>query len=195
MAQVSRNPAGAQSSRYAHHCRVCVYLGRRGKADLYFHRDADFPNVVARLSSIPRDYRAGLHLAYGQDRLLTEARTRAERAGLYVFDFSLALHHTPIDSLPEVHLELVERLLATDLARAYASFILEPAVGAPRLRAWYRSQLDALADRRPELSEDERSGLVRTDLAYALAWLQKYGLVDERTNGGQPELPGTSTSH
>jgi hypothetical protein len=73
--------------QWEHDCEYCVWLGRHGDLDLWYHPEGvgrgpqKFETLIARESDDPSDYISGMHLV-GLDGDITEAHARAFKKGL-----------------------------------------------------------------------------------------------------------------
>ena len=122
----SNNNLTKDTPQFQHDCDCCHFLGRyvdkdtSESMDLYAHTSNDNPTVIAR-TGIDGDYMSGLAFSYGAIAPLTEARRRAEQAGLLRYDLYCALAHSnPDDS--SVYAELRQAIATSQEWDALLSF-------------------------------------------------------------------------
>lgn len=125
-----------ETPRYLHDCDCCHYLGRHtgehyGEMDLYVHTYGS-TTVIARFGDEGGNYLSGLYAGYGQDADLTEARCRAEAAGVLTYDLNLALHYAQGDAEQE---RLRQALPDAPLYQAYLAHCRADHVRAQELVA------------------------------------------------------------
>lgn len=88
--------------------------------DLYAHTSGGMPTVIAR-TGIDGEYMSGLPFSYGQIAPLTEARQRAQAAGLLEYNLGSALaYSTPED--PRAYDELKAAITLSPEWRAFLTF-------------------------------------------------------------------------
>lgn len=122
--------------RFTHDCDRCRFLGQSGDADLYFCASQLIggATVSARRSSEGSDYSSGMCFSFGQNAALTEARHRAEFAGLLAYPLEEALNYVKSDHTA-ARLELKKELqntLYADLAIGLGLLLPEKAGAYPR---------------------------------------------------------------
>ena len=94
----SENTPSKDTPQFQHDCDCCHFLGRHvdpetsQNMDLYAHTRGN-PTVIAR-TGIDGDYMSGLPFAYGSIAPLTEARRRAQSAGVLPYQLRSALAYT-----------------------------------------------------------------------------------------------------
>lgn len=120
--------------RYLHDCDCCQYLGRHtsehhGEMDLYAHSRGR-TTVIARFGDHGSEYLSGLYAAYGADADLTEARQRAEAAGLLAYDVYQALQYAQGEA---GQARLRQELPDTPLYQAYLAHSCSDPVRAQQL--------------------------------------------------------------
>ena len=88
-----------ETPQFQHDCDCCHFLGRHvdpetsQPMDLYAHTRGNSPTVIAR-TGIDGDYMSGLPFSYGSIAPLTEARRRAQAAGVLQYHLRSALAYT-----------------------------------------------------------------------------------------------------
>lgn len=162
--------------RYEHDCPRCRWLGQHGEADLYFCPGSlANATVVARKSSDGPDYSSGMSFGYGLNPELSEARRRAQRAGLCRYDVLEALRLTRKDMPGEYLAELAAELAASELGRALTLFGRDAEAGSQALVRWMREQTRACAAHWPGASRLQCEGDTRGHVERALFWSQHFG--------------------
>ena len=112
--------------QFEHDCDCCHFLGRHvdpetsQKMDLYAHTSGGMPTVIAR-TGIDGDYMSGLSFSYGGIEALTEARQRAQAAGLLEYNLGEALRHATPENT-RAYAELKEAIVASPEWQALLAF-------------------------------------------------------------------------
>lgn len=118
-------PFTTDTPQFQHDCDCCHFLGRHvdpetsQRMDLYAHTRG-MPTVIAR-TGIDGDYMSGLSFSYGRIGPLTEARQRAQSAGLLSYDLHEALHYATPESAG-TYTELKAAILASAEWNALLAF-------------------------------------------------------------------------
>lgn len=111
------------SPHHMHDCTTCVFLGSFSEEDtvfdLYVHLDKH-PTVLARYGSDSPDYCSGTQVSYGSSDCLTEARRRAEKAGLLGYNVYEAMHYVHPDT--NAHDELCQAVPFTLEYQAWLAY-------------------------------------------------------------------------
>lgn len=120
-----KNSLTNDTPQFQHDCECCHFLGRYldketyQSMDLYAHTSNDNPTVIAR-TGVDGDYMSGLPFAYGSIAPLTEARRRAQAAGVLPYHLNSALAYTTEDE--DCRVELKDAIVVSPEWRALLAF-------------------------------------------------------------------------
>ena len=162
--------------RFRHDCSRCSFLGGFDAADLYLCKGSVETTVIARYSDEGSNYASGMSFSFGSNVHLTEARRRAQKAGMLEFPLREALAYASANSSNAMAEELREHLLRHPLADVLASMRDAPASGTAALQRWL---VDSANDPARDLTLgtlDERIDWQRTVASHAYDWARRLDL-------------------
>lgn len=147
MVSSSVNPIALtpNAPQFQHDCDCCHFLGRHvdpdtaQPMDLYAHASGKIPTVIARTGPLG-DYMSGLDFSYGRIAALTEARRRAEDAGVLTYNLRAALIHTTMQDR-EAYAELQS---AITVSPEWAALLAYEALLMPESQAQFNALIEAV---------------------------------------------------